>query len=188
MKRALLFTLALFVAGVLHGQEKLEIGIVAGGGYFNTIQLKEIIDFTDSFSANAGLYLLKPVFKQQFIESGLLFNYRKTGLDQTFMQLDIPVNSLELPLNYGYRLSEKLFVKGGVSAGFLISKKIERYKTEFNGQLGLGYDLKWMKFILSYQRSINKTHFMFNRGDIGLLIDYHRSSIKLDINLPLIRF
>jgi hypothetical protein len=58
MKRVLLFTLALLVTVLLHGQEKFEIGLVAGGGYFNTGDLENEFEFTNTLSANGGVYFL----------------------------------------------------------------------------------------------------------------------------------
>ncbi len=197
MKRVLLFTLALFVAGLLHGQEKFEIGLVAGGGYFNTGDLENEYEFTNTFSASGGVYFLKPVFKQQFVESGLLYNYRKTEIDETYLREDMSLigmslNSLELPLNYGWKLNNGFIVKAGFSALWLLGKNIERdihpVKLGINGQLGVGYDLNRINVFLNYQHGINKADFMYRHGDRGLLIKYRRSLIKLDVNIPIFRF
>lgn len=192
MKKVLLFTLALVATGLLHGQEKFEIGLVAGGGYFITGDLENEFDFTNSISANGGIYFLKPVFKQQFIESGLLYNFRKTAIDEWYLPVDISLNSLELPLNYGWKLNNGFMVKAGFSAVWLLDKNIERdihpAKLEINGQLGVGYDLNRINVFLNYQQGINKTDFMYRHGDRGLFMKYRRSLIKLDVNIPIFKF
>jgi len=193
MKKVFLFVLALFVTGLLQAQKKFEVGIVAGGGYFNAGDLENEFEFTNSFSAHGGLYFLKPVFKQQFVESGLLFNYRKTEIDETFLKADmsligVSLNSLELPVNYGLKLNKNWIIKAGLSGAWLLAENVEREKFEINGQLGVGYDLNRVKIFLNYQHGLNKTDFMLKDGDRGLFIKHRRSLIKLDINIPVFRF
>lgn len=188
MKRVLLFTLALLVTVLLHGQEKFEIGLVAGGGYFNTGDLENEFEFTNTLSANGGVYFLKPVFNQQFVETGLLFNYRKTAIDELFLNVDMSLNSLELPVNYGLKLNKNWMVKAGLSGAWLLNENIEREKLEINGQLGVGYDLNRVKIFLNYQQGINKTDFMLRDGDRGLFIKHRRSLFKLNVNIPIFRF
>lgn len=187
MKRLLLFTLALFATGLLHGQEKFEIGLVAGGGYFHTGNLENEFDFTNTLSANGGVYFSKPLFNQQFVETGLLFNYRKTKIDETFLREDMSLNSLELPVNYGLKLNNNWMVKAGLSGAWLLDENVEREKVEINGQLGVGYDLNRVKIFLNYQQGINKTDFMLKDGDRGLFIKHRRSLLKLDVNVPIFR-
>ncbi|MGM0408123.1 MAG: outer membrane beta-barrel protein, partial [Bacteroidota bacterium] len=134
----------------------------------------------------------KPVFNRQFVETGLLFNYRKTEIDETYLREDmslvgVSLNSLELPVNYGLKLNNNWMVKAGLSGAWLLDENIEREKFEFNGQLGVGYDLNRVKIFLNYQQGINKTDFMLKDGDRGLLIKYRRSLIKLDVNIPIFR-
>ncbi|MGM0621733.1 MAG: outer membrane beta-barrel protein [Bacteroidota bacterium] len=193
MKKAFLFTLTLFATGLLHGQEKFEIGLVAGGGYFITGDMENEFDFTNTLSAHGGVYFLKPVFNRQFVETGLLFNYRKTEIDETYLREDmsligVSLNSLELPVNYGLKLNNNWMVKAGLSGAWLLAENIERKKFEFNGQLGVGYDLNRVKIFLNYQQGINKTDFMLKDGDRGLFIKHRRSLLKLDINVPIFRF
>jgi hypothetical protein len=192
MKRVLLFTLALFATGLLHGQEKFEIGLVAGGSYFNTGDLENEFDFTNTLSAHGGVYFLKPVFNRQFVETGLLFNYRQTEIDETYLREDmsligVSLNSLELPVNYGLKLNNNWMVKTGISGAWLLDENVEREKFEINGQLGVGYDLNRVKIFLNYQQGINKTDFMLRDGDRGLFIKHRRSLLKLDVNIPIFR-
>ena len=184
--------MALVVTGLLQAQEKFEIGLIAGGGYFNTGDLENEFEFTNTFTANGGVYFLKPVFKQQFVESGLLYNFRETANDESFLQVDISLNSLELPLNYGWKFNNGFILKAGVSGVWLLGKNIERdikpNKLGINGQLGVGYDLNRIKVFLNYQHGINKADFMYRHGDVGLFMKYRRSLIKLDVNVPIFKF
>ena len=193
MKRVLLITLALFATGLVHGQEKFEIGLVADAGYFNTGDLENEFEFTNTLSVNGGVYLLKPVFNQQFVETGLLFNYRKTEIDENYLREDmsligVSLNSLELPFNYGLKLNNNWMVKAGISGAWLLDENIEREKFEINGQLGVGHDLNRVKIFLNYQQGINKTDFMLRDSDRGLFIKHRRSLLKLDVNIPIFRF
>lgn len=190
MKKAILFTLTLFVTGLLQAQKKFEIGLVPGGGYFLTSDLENEFDFTNTLSAHGGVYFFKPVFKQQFVETGLLFNYRKTEIDEMYLREDmsligVPLNSLELPVNYGLKLNNNWMVKAGLSGAWLLAENVEREKFEINGQLGVGYDLNPVKIFLNYQKGINKTDFMLKDGDRGLFIKYRRSLIKLEVSIPI---
>src|SRR5690606_13898968 len=104
-------TLLLLAAVVTaHAQGKPEIGITAGTGYFNTLTGKNSFNLTNNLSVNGSLYILKPVFNKQFIETGLNYNYRKTAIDESFVQVDMSGNSLELPVNYGLKLQDKYII------------------------------------------------------------------------------
>jgi len=175
MKKTLLITLAFLVSGFLQAQDKFETGITAGGGYFATITGKNEFSITNSFSANVGFYLLQPVFDKQFIESGLIYNFRKTAIDESFLQVDMDINSLEIPLLYGYKFDNNLILKAGVSGRWLVEKNVEREKIEIDGQLGLGYDLNRIKIFLNYQHGLNKSDFMYKYDNRGLFIDYGRT-------------
>lgn len=187
--KKLTFTFLLLIAvAATHAQNRLELGITAGGGYFNTITNDNEFNLTNSFSANGGITLLKPLFNRQSVETGLIYNYRQTALKYHFLQADISLNSLEVPILYGYKLSDKIWVKGGFSGAWLLEKNIEREKFEMNGQLGLGYELSWAKLFLNYQQGINKTDFMYKDDNRGYFIRHRRSLIKLDLNIPVFKF
>jgi hypothetical protein len=125
--KKLTFTFLFLIAVVAtHAQNRLEIGITAGGGYFNTITDDNEFELTNSFSGNDGVYLLKPIFNRQSVETGLFYNYRKTSLDYHFLQADMSLNSLEVPIYYGFKLSDNILVKGGFSGAWLLEKNIEK--------------------------------------------------------------
>ena len=98
------------------------------------------------------------------------------------------LNSLELPVNYGFKLNKNWMVKAGLSGAWLLNENIEREKLEINGQLGVGYDLNRVKIFLNYQQGINKTDFMLRDGDRGSFIKHRRSLFKLNVNIPIFRF
>lgn len=187
MKKLTISFLFILAAVSVKAQNKIEIGLVAGGGYFNTITSENEFKLTNSFSVNGGLYVLKPVFNRQFVESGLRYNFRKTAIDEMFLQVDMDLNSLELPINYGWKLNNNIVVKAGLSGAWLLTKNIEREKFEMNAQLGAGYDLNWVKIFLNYQQGINKSDFMYKRDNRGLFIKYRRSVIMFDVNIPIFR-
>ena len=195
MKKTLLFTLALFATGLLQAQEKMETGIAAGSGYFNSITGEHEFNLTNGFSFNGGLYILKPVFNRQFFESGLLYNFRETAIDENFLhfsQVDMTLKSLEIPIIYGCKFTNNFIVKAGFSGLLLVGKNIEKEvkpnKLVINGQLGVGYDLNLVKIFLNYQHGINKADFMYKFGTRGRMINYRQSLIKLEVNVPLIEF
>ena len=185
----LIITLLFFTAVVTaHAQNNLEVGITAGTGYFNTLTGKNNFNLTNNLSVNGGLYILKPVFNMQFIETGLNYNYRKTAFDESYLQVDMPVNSLELPVSYGLKLKDKYIIKAGVAGTWLLEENIEKENFTVNGQLSVGYDFPWLKLFLTYQQGINKTNFRYKDNMRGLMVNYRHSLIKLEVAVPIVRF
>lgn len=186
MKQKILVVLALLLTVSVQGQQKFEIGLSTGGGYFITGNINDEFRLTNSFSLNGGVYLLKPFFNRQFVESGVLFNYRNTAIDERHLQVEMSLNSFEVPLNYGWKISECLIIKTGVSGAWLLAQNIEREKFEMNGLASIGYDFDWAKIFLNYQHGLNKTDFIYKHDDRGLFIKNRRSLIKLEVNIPLL--
>lgn len=187
MKRIFIFTLLSSLFFVSSAQRRTEIGLSAGAGYLFPQKVKNEFSAEQSSTLNLGVYVTQPIFKSQFIQSGVSYNFETTKLDALYMAVDhnLPLNSFEVPLNVGWQFKNQMFTKVGVSALWLTRKEIEEAKMGVNWQACSGYDFNWAKMSLTYQQAFKNTDGTFRTGNEGFGIEYKRRIIKLEAQIPI---
>lgn len=193
MKRNLAVgVLFLLVIGA-NAQRKTEFGVTIGAGaIFHKGAVDEFAP-EKGYTFNFGLFISQPVFKKQFIETGLHYNFENLELDSYYFDPDnnynLPLNSVEVPLAFGWELSSKFNVKAGVSALWLIDKGIVKNEVGFDWHLGLAYNLNWVELSLKYQQGFSNSEFWYFYVETKRLeIVYKRRVVKLEVNIPISNF
>ncbi len=187
MKTILSVSILFFMVIGANAQRKTEFGITAGAGAI--LHKKVVREFgpEKGTTVNIGLFVLQPIFKKQFVQTGLLYNFENPKMDALYMDVNhnLPLNSVEIPVCLGWEFLPNFNVKTGVSALWLTSKNIKDDEVGFDWHLGLGYNLKWAEINLIYQQGFSNKEFEFWKKNEGWGIVYKRQVVKLTANIPL---
>jgi uncharacterized protein YxeA len=178
--------LILMVIGA-NAQRKTKFGITTGAGA--VLHKKADYEFgpEKGTTFNIGLFVSQPVFKKQFIQTGLLYNFENPKMDAAYLDIDsnLPLNSLEIPILFGWEFLSNFNAKAGVSALWLTNKSIEKDEVGFDWHLGMSCNIKWAELSLTYQQGLNNTNMQYRIENQGFNIVYKRKVVKFTANIPL---
>jgi len=187
MKKNLVICILILMVIGANAQRKTEFGITTGAGAVLHKKADREFGPEKGTTFNIGLFISQPVFKKHFIQTGLLYNFENPKMDALYMDVDhnLTLNSVEIPLSFGWEFLPDFNAKAGVSALWSTSKNLENDEVGFDWHLGLGYNLNWVEFMPSYQQGFSNKDFRFRENNKGWGIVYKRQVVKLTANIPL---
>ena len=125
MKRIIL-TLVSIIAISLNVNAQIRYGVKVGANIANQIIVPNILQRTSLplVAFHAGVVMEIPISKKVFFQPNLLFSQKGESFDFLNRRATLRNNYLDLPLNFGYKITPKLSVIGGPYLGYFINSSV----------------------------------------------------------------
>jgi len=169
MKQKLTLICILSISLVTANAQK--IGIKAGLSLANAQYeyTESSISTSNLIGVQVGLIGEMPISNEIYLNSGILFSQKGTKLSILGVEVDFPINYLEIPLNLAYKYdlgSAKIFAQAGPSLGYGLSAKMkgggdeetidfgtetdQMKRLDFGVNFAAGLEIKVVQFGINY--------------------------------------
>ena len=177
MKKFSLLLAAVLLSGIMYGQFHIgpQIGYTASKLSYNGSDISN--GLKHNMLVGVFMRIGKKVYVQpevNYMTQGSIFKFPLTGGSASFVEQDVTLKSIQIPLNIGWRiLNLKVFnlrIFGGATANFIVNKDIQTkdalhpgdYLTkddfkdlQWQYQLGAGVDIFMFALDVKYYGGIN---------------------------------